>query len=133
MSGDNCTDVKYVSSNSKVEAVDANGKVTAKAAAKAAGTTVITAKCGSYKATCRITVKNPTIKAAASVGTLFAGGTSQIKVTKTGLTAKVTYTSSNTKVATVSSKGVVKGIKKGTAVITVSSNGITKKVKVTVK
>ena len=129
VSGDNCTDVKYVSSNSKVAAVDANGKVTA----KAAGTTVITTKCGSYKATCNITVKNPTIKATASVGTLFAGGTSQIKVTKTGLTAKVTYTSSNTKVATVSSKGVVKGIKKGTAVITVSSNGITKKVKVTVK
>ncbi len=129
VSGDNCTDVKYVSSNSKVAAVDANGKVTA----KAAGTTVITTKCGSYKATCNITVKNPTIKATASVGTLFAGGTSQIKVTKTGLTAKVTYTSSNTKVTTVSSKGVVKGIKKGTAVITVSSNGITKKVKVTVK
>lgn len=47
--------------------------------------------------------------------------------------AKITYRSSNTKVATVSSKGAVKGVKKGKAVIYVSSNGITKKVTVTVK
>ena len=46
---------------------------------------------------------------------------------------KLTWKSSNTKVATVSSKGVVKGVKKGKAVIYVSSNGITKKVTVTVK
>ena len=46
---------------------------------------------------------------------------------------KVTYTSSNKKVATVTSKGVVKGIKKGKATITVKCNGITKKFVVTVK
>lgn len=33
---------------------------------------------------------------------------------------KITYTSSNKKVATVTSKGVVKGIKKGKATITVT-------------
>lgn len=48
-------------------------------------------------------------------------------------TAKVTYKSSNTKVATVTSKGVVKGVKKGKATITVKANGKTVKVKVTVK
>ena len=46
---------------------------------------------------------------------------------------KVTYTSSNKKVATVTSKGVVKGVKKGTAVITVKCSGMTAKFKVTVK
>lgn len=46
---------------------------------------------------------------------------------------KVTYKTSNKKVATVTSKGVVKGIKKGKAVITVKANGKTVKVKVTVK
>ena len=46
---------------------------------------------------------------------------------------KVTYTSSNKKVAAVNSKGVVKGIKKGKATITVKCNGITKKFVVTVK
>ena len=42
-------------------------------------------------------------------------------------------TSSNKKVATVSSKGAVKGIKAGKAVITVSANGVSKKVTITVK
>lgn len=47
--------------------------------------------------------------------------------------AKITYASSNKKVATVSSKGVVTGKKAGTATITVKANGKTVKVKVTVK
>ena len=46
---------------------------------------------------------------------------------------KVTYKSNNKKIATVSSKGTIKGIKKGTAKITVTCNGVTKTVKVTVK
>lgn len=47
--------------------------------------------------------------------------------------AKISYTSSNKKVATVSSKGVVTGKKAGKATITVKANGKTVKVKVTVK
>lgn len=47
--------------------------------------------------------------------------------------AKITYTSSNKKVATVNAKGVVTGKKAGTATITVKANGKTVKVKVTVK
>ena len=47
--------------------------------------------------------------------------------------SKVTFKSSNKKVATVSSKGVVKAKKKGTATITVKCNGITRKFKITVK
>ena len=48
--------------------------------------------------------------------------------------AKFRYESSNTKVATVSKKGVVKAKKKGTAYIYVyAQNGVYKKVKVTVK
>lgn len=46
---------------------------------------------------------------------------------------KITYTSSNKKIATVTNKGVVKGIKKGTTTILVKANGKTVKVKVTVK
>lgn len=40
----------------------------------------------------------------------------QLKVT--GTSAKVKWSSSNKKIATVTSKGVVKGVKKGTATIT---------------
>lgn len=47
--------------------------------------------------------------------------------------AKITYKSSNKKIATVTSKGVVTGKKVGKAVITVKGNGKTVKVKVTVK
>lgn len=57
-----------------------------------------------------------------------------IKVTVSNADGKkVTYKSSNKKIATVSSKGVVKGKKKGTATITIKCNGVSKKVKVTVK
>ena len=47
--------------------------------------------------------------------------------------SKVTYKTSNKKVATVNSKGVVTAKKKGTAKITVKCNGITRTFKVTVK
>ena len=121
--------VTYTSSKPSVVAVAANGKVTA----KAAGTAVITAKCGNYKATCKITVKKGSLKITSKTAvSVKAKKTTAIKAAATSK-AKITYRSSNTKVATVSSKGVVKGVKKGKAVIYVSSNGITKKVTVTVK
>ena len=46
---------------------------------------------------------------------------------------KITYTSSNKKVAVVTSKGVVKAKKKGTATITVKSGSKSVKIKITVK
>lgn len=46
---------------------------------------------------------------------------------------KLTYKSSNKNVVTVTKKGVVKGIRRGSATITVKANGKTAKVKVTVK
>ena len=48
-------------------------------------------------------------------------------------TEKVTYTSNNTKVASVNSKGQITAKKKGTAVITVKSGSKTVKCKVSVK
>lgn len=47
--------------------------------------------------------------------------------------SKLTYKSSNKKVAKVTSKGVIKGVKKGKATITIKANGVTRKVKVVVK
>ena len=69
--------------------------------------------------------------------TLSVGKTYTLKATITpGNTTnkKLTWTSSDKKIATVSSSGKVKGIKKGTATITVkTANGKTAKCKVTVK
>jgi hypothetical protein len=64
--------------------------------------------------------------------TIKKGKTATIKTTAIP-NSKVTFASSDKKVATVSSKGVVKGIKKGKATITVKANGKTVEVKVTVK
>ena len=121
--------VTYTSSKPSVAAVAANGKVTA----KAAGTAVITAKCGNYKATCKITVKKPAVKASASAKTVFVGGTSQIEVKKTGVSGKVTYTSSNRSVAVVSAGGKVTVKKAGTATITVKCGSYKATCRITVK
>ena len=121
--------VTFTSSNTKVATVN---KTTGKVTAKAAGKAVITAKCGNVKATCTVTVKNPTLKLAKTSASVKVGKTTKIaaKATPSG---KITYKSSNKKIATVSSNGTVKGIKKGTAKITVTCNGVSKTFKVTVK
>jgi len=50
-----------------------------------------------------------------------------------GVTAKLTYTTSNRKVAVVTSKGKVTAKGKGSAVITVKTGKLIKKCRVTVK
>ena len=118
----------FRSSNKKVATVSANGTVKA----KKAGKVNITVQVGNHKQVVKITVKKPTMKLAKSSAKLKKGKKVTIKV-KAAPVSKVTFKSSNKKVATVSSKGVVKAKKKGTATITVKCNGITKKFKVTVK
>ena len=120
--------VKWSSNKKTIATVTRKGKVTA----QKPGTAVITASCGEYKVTCKITVKNPSLKLTKTSATVKAGKTTKIsaKATPSG---KITYKSSNTKIATVSSKGVVKGKKKGTAKITVTCNGVKKVFTVKVK
>ena len=120
--------VTWISSNKKVATVNSKGVITA----KAKGTAVITATCGEYKATCKVTVKNPSLKLTKTSADVKVGKTTKItaKVTPSG---KITYKSSNSKIATISSKGVVKGKKKGIAKITVTCNGVKKVFTVTVK
>ena len=129
VTGADASKVTFTSSNPKVATVN---KTTGKVTAKAAGKAVITAKCGNVKATCTVTVKNPTLKLAKTSASVKVGKTTKIaaKATPSG---KITYKSSNKKIATVSSNGTVKGIKKGTAKITVTCNGVSKTFKVTVK
>ena len=130
---ENATDksVDWISSDTKIATVDSTGKVTAVSAGTASIT--CTAKDGSdKKATCEVTVTDPTPpkpsvvkvvkitlnKTTASVG---KGKTMQLTatVTPTNATNKaVTWKSSNTKIATVSSTGKVTAKSAGTVTIT---------------
>ena len=120
--------VTFKSSNKKVATVNSKGVITGKKAGKA----VITVKVGKYTKKLTVTVKKPSFKLTKSSAKLKKGQKVTIK-SKAAPAAKVTYKTSNKKVATVNSKGVVTAKKKGTAKITVKCNGITKTFKVTVK
>ena len=120
--------VTFKSSNKKVATVNSKGVITG----KKAGKTVITVKVGKYTKKLTVTVKKPSFKLVKSSAKLKKGKKTTIKV-KAAPVSKVTYKTSNKKVATVNSKGVVTAKKKGTAKITVKCNGITRTFKVTVK
>ena len=120
--------VTFKSSNKKVTTVNSKGVITGKKAGKA----VITVKVGKYTKKLTVKVKKPSFKLVKSSAKLKKGKKTTIKV-KAAPVSKVTYKTSNKKVATVNSKGVVTAKKKGTAKITVKCNGITKTFKVTVK
>ena len=103
------------------------------------GTVSITANtsCGK-KATCKVTVKVPAtkVKLNKTKATVAKGRTLTLKATMTpsSSTDKLTWTSSNKKVATVDKNGKVKALKKGTATITVkTASGKKAACKITVK
>lgn len=75
---------------------------------------------------------NKVLTVKSTKATVKVGKTVKIKATATPAT-KITYKSSNKKVAAVNAKGVVTGKKAGKATISVKANGKTVKVKVTVK
>ena len=128
----------YKSSNTKVATVDKKGKVTAKKTGKA--TITVTMKSGAKaKYTVKVQkgkVTTKSLKLNKSKCTLKKGKTFTIKVTRNPITAteKITYSSSNKKIATVDKKGKITAKKKGKATITVkTSNGKKATCKVTVK
>ena len=103
----------YKSGKTSVASINSKGVITA----KKAGTATITVTANGVSKTCKITVKTPTVKLNKSSITVQKKKMITLKATtKPG--GKVKWKSSNKKVATVSSKGVVKGMKKGSATIT---------------
>ena len=139
---ENTTDSKNVSwssSNSEVATVDANGTVTA----KRAGTAVITATSTNGKtAGCTVTVSKKEIPITEisldkSSATLTEGDTTTLTATvlpeNTTDSKSVSWSSSNSEVATVDANGTVTAKRAGTAVITATStNGKTAGCTVTV-
>lgn len=133
-------DVVWKSSNEKVAKVekDAKGRgvVTAVDGANGeAGTAVITARVNGRTATCKVTVLDSTISLNVNkmqLSTKGAGSSIKLLPTVVGSKKAVTWTSSDTKVATVSG-GKVTGKTAGTATVTAKANGVEATCEVTVK
>ena len=126
--------VAWKTSNKNVATVDNNGKVTV----LKKGTVTITAKAkdGSNKsAKCKVTVRQLVTKLSYNKKTqkaeVYKNKTIKFAVTVAPSNANnkgLTYSSSNKKVATVNSKGVIKGIKAGTVTITAKAKDRSNKV-----
>ncbi len=132
--------VSWYSSNKNVATVNSTGKVTIKHRGKVVIT--VKAKDGSNKsAKCKVTVRQLVTKLSYNKKTqkaeVYKNKTIKFAVTVAPSNANnkgLTYSSSNKKVATVNSKGVIKGIKAGTVTITAKAkDGSRKAVKLTVK
>lgn len=126
----------WKSSNTKIATVSSKGVV--KGVKAGTATITVTTKAG---ATAKVKVKvqkssihtsellvEPSTKVTVKTGKYVKLKASVLPVTSTD---KITYTSANTSIAKVSSRGYIKGIKAGTTKITVKSG--TKKITVTVK
>ena len=138
--------VSWKSSNKKVASVDKNGKVKGLKAGKTATITVQLASGLKKSFKVKVQKKNvatkslkvvdaATGKKVSSKVSLKRKQTLKLAATVSPITSKekVKYSSSNKKVVSVSSKGVIKAKKKGKATITVKSGKKTYRIKVTVK
>ena len=127
----------YSSSNKKIFTVSSNGKITAKK--KGTATLTVTLASGKQlKAKVKVqkgTVRTSKISVKERSISLKKGKKYQIKASVSPLTSqeRVTYSTSNKKIATVDKKGKVVAKKKGKAVITVKSGKKKTTVKITVK
>lgn len=126
----------WVSEDDGIASVDSGGKVTA----VSGGTVNVLVTDGQKKGTCIVRVKaTGSLPAAPSSGTSSSSGTHKLnnedftrpisegsyQLTVSGVTSGITWTSSNTSVATVDSSGKVTPVGVGTATITASFNGQT--------
>ena len=120
--------VTWTSNNNNIVKVSSKGEIQG----VSVGTAYITAEANGEKIKCKVKVNKPTIQLSESTVSLYKG----VQVTLLATTrpkSTVTWTSSNVKIATVSSQGVVKGVSPGTADITATANGVSAKCRITVK
>lgn len=115
----------WKSSNQKVVKVSKDGVITAVGKGKA----TITVMADNTNISCKITIKDLALNSKSV--TVTAGKT--VKLTMEGTKKTISWTTSNSKIASVSKKGVVTGKSAGTATITAKVAGKSYTCKVTVK
>lgn len=127
----------YRSSNTKIASVDSRGKIKG---IRIGSTRITVTLASGKKATVKVKVqKNAVATQKLTVSpsriSLKLKKTYKLKISRSPLTTveRITYRSSNSKVASVNSKGVITARKKGTATITVLSGKKKATVKITVK
>jgi uncharacterized protein YjdB len=130
----------WTSSNKSIVTVTAKGKITAKKVGTA--TVTVLMKSGA-KATCKIKVQKAAVKLTSistnksKVTMKLTGSTKNFQIAAeknpVTITNKITYSSSNKKVVTVSQTGKLTAKKAGNATITLKCAGKTKKISVVVK
>lgn len=132
------TKVDWNSSNPAVATVNSNGLATA----IAVGTTTITANLGATKGTATLTVTSATLTSIfvtpansslpAQIPQQFTATGTYSDSTAHDVTSLVTWNSSNTVVATISSSGLVTPVAVGTTTITATTGGISGNTNLTV-
>lgn len=133
--------VSFSSSNEAVATVSADGTVKA----VGEGSAVVTAKAGDLTASCSVAVKGTEQTDVPATNTLFLqssggltgqfsmdpGETASVKVV--GSSAPVTWSSSDSQIATVDASGIVTGVSSGSAIITAVVDGQTLSIEVLVR
>ncbi len=117
----------YKSSHKSVATIDAQGRITA----IKHGTSTITATVNGSKATCIVTVKQPTITLSNTELSLIVGQQHTLNANVSSGN-QPSFQSSNRSIVTVDSNGLLTPKKQGSAYITVSEDGVKTKCKVTV-
>lgn len=132
--------VSFSSSNEAVATVSADGTVKA----VGEGSAVVTAKAGDLTASCSVAVKGTEQTDVPATNTLFLqssggltgqfsmnpGETASVEVV--GSSAPVTWSSSDSQIATVDASGIVTGVSSGSAIITAVVDGQTLTIEVLV-
>ena len=125
------SNIVFTSDNEAVAKVSPYGFITA----VKPGTATITATVSGASATCKVTVKDTSIKFEKSKLTMYSKGTNTVQLITivAGESKSVTYKSNRTSVATVDKNGKVTARKAGTVIITATANGISADCEITVK
>ncbi|MDF2588098.1 MAG: peptidase [Anaerocolumna sp.] len=128
------TSIIYRTSKTSVATVSKTGTITAKKAGTATITTTVTINNVSKKFTTKVTVKNPYIKFTKKTAKLDIGNTYTFSVKAYGTDETISYSVSNTKIATIDPKtGKLTAKAKGTVYITATAGTVKKTYKVIIK